>query len=391
MRILMIAPTPLFQPRGTPFSTLWRARALSRLGHQIDIVAYHVGEAVEVENVRVFRIPSIPFIREVKIGSALQKLILGVFLLGTSFAVFFRGRYDGVHGHDEGAFIGALLKILTGTPLVYDMHTSIPGHLVDFDHRLNRFRPLIRIAAWMERMIVARADQIVAISPDLEVRARRVSGDGRVRTIENIPFGEEKGAVQADRLRALKREIGLKDEVVVLYTGTFADYQRIDLLIQAVPKVVREYRGKVKFVLVGGDLEEIEEMRALATSLEVAQHVLFTGKRPPQEMSLFLGFANILVSPRVWAGNTPLKLYSYLRSGKPIVATNTLTHTQVLSEETAILTEPNPESFASGILRVLSDEALRRRVGAEGKRLAERRYSEEYYLASVARLYEDLP
>ena len=45
--------------------------------------------------------------------------------------------------------------------------------------------------------------------------------------------------------------------------------------------------------------------------------------------------------------NTPLKIYSYLRSGKPIVATNLLTHTQVLTPDIAKLVEPKPGPFAA--------------------------------------------
>ena len=62
----------------------------------------------------------------------------------------------------------------------------------------------------------------------------------------------------------------------------------------------------------------------------------FTGIRPPSEVRTAVHLCDILVSPRTSGTNTPLKIYSYLRSGKPIVATNLYTHTQVLNEEVSV-------------------------------------------------------
>ena len=66
---------------------------------------------------------------------------------------------------------------------------------------------------------------------------------------------------------------------------------------------------------------------------------MFAGQRPAEEIPLFLDAADVLVSPRSSGTNTPLKIYQYLRSGRPIVATRLLTHTQVLDDEVAILTD----------------------------------------------------
>jgi glycosyltransferase involved in cell wall biosynthesis len=88
----------------------------------------------------------------------------------------------------------------------------------------------------------------------------------------------------------------------------------------------------------------------------------------------------VLVSPRSRGTNTPLKIYQYLRAGKPIVATRLLTHTQVLSDETAILTGTAPAEFAQGILTALNDRQRAAAVGRRALELAETRYSEAAYL-----------
>ncbi|MCH7624768.1 MAG: glycosyl transferase family 1, partial [Chloroflexi bacterium] len=48
MKILMLAPQPFLEPRGTPFSVLGRLKALSQLGHKVDLVTYHLGSDVEI-------------------------------------------------------------------------------------------------------------------------------------------------------------------------------------------------------------------------------------------------------------------------------------------------------------------------------------------------------
>jgi glycosyltransferase involved in cell wall biosynthesis len=97
--------------------------------------------------------------------------------------------------------------------------------------------------------------------------------------------------------------------------------------------------------------------------------------------------ADILASPRIKGTNTPLKLYSYLESGKPIVATNLYTHTQVLNEEVAVLTEVDPEGFANGLLKILTNEALGKEIGMKGKELAQIKYNYSAYLSKIEDVY----
>ena len=140
-------------------------------------------------------------------------------------------------------------------------------------------------------------------------------------------------------------------------------------------------RTEVRFVLAGGRGDQIASARAMAASMGLGAAVIFAGQRAAEEIPLFLDAANVLVSPRRVGTNTPLKIYQYLRSGRPIVATRLLTHTQVLDDEVAILTSATPEGFADGILAALSDPARARAVGDSARELADTKYSYEAYLA----------
>ena len=113
----------------------------------------------------------------------------------------------------------------------------------------------------------------------------------------------------------------------------------------------------------------------------IGQVTVFAGERPAEDIPLFLDAADVLVSPRSTGTNTPLKIYQYLRAGRPIVATRLLTHTQVLDDDVSILTAPTPDGLASGILGALSDPAAAKALGERARDLAESKYSYEAYLA----------
>src|SRR5258708_221911 len=265
MHILMIAPEPFFEPRGTAFSEYHRIRALTDLGHTVDLVTYPFGNDVPIRGLRVYRSLRPPFMRRIGIGPSLAKVPLDVLLALTAVRRAFSGRYDAVHSHEEGIAIGIVLAWFLRLPHLYDMHSSLPQQLTNFAFSRSR-----------------------------------------------------------------------------LLTGLFVALERF---------VVRHSR----VVMAGGHPKQIAAVREEVARRGVADAVVFAGQRPASEIPLYLRMADILVSPRSTGTNTPLKIYQYLRSGTPIVATRLLTHTQVLTDDIAVLTPPTPEGFAEGILRLMAD------------------------------------
>ncbi|HET7221387.1 MAG TPA: glycosyltransferase family 4 protein [Vicinamibacterales bacterium] len=376
MRILMIAPEPFFEPRGTPFSEYHRIRALLELGHTVDLVTYPFGKDVSLPGLRVFRCLRPPFIHDVRIGPSLPKVALDAALALTTLRRAVADRYDVIHSHEEAGIIGVLLAALLGVPHLYDMHSSLPQQLTNF--AFTRSRLITRAFEWMERFVVRRSRVVIVICPQLGETVRGIDASVPTVLIENAPgAGETCGDATGESVRA---QLGVNPATpVVLYTGTFEPYQGLDLFFDAA-RVVARSRPDVRFVLAGGRPEQIEHARAAMHSQGLGNAVLFAGQRPADEIPAFLAAADVLVSPRSQGTNTPLKIYQYLRSGRPIVATRLLTHTQVLDDDVAFLTEATPEGFAAGILRAVDNPARAREVGAQAKRLADTKYSYEAYL-----------
>jgi len=116
----------------------------------------------------------------------------------------------------------------------------------------------------------------------------------------------------------------------------------------------------------------------------------FSGTRPPSELPAFLALADVLVSPRVKGENTPFKIYSYLASGRPIVATRIPTHTQLLDDSLAFLVEPTSEALAAGLRQALEQKDDARGRADRGLALVEREYSVERYREKIARAYKEV-
>ena len=373
----MIAPEPFFEPRGTPFSEFHRIRALTALGHQVDLVTYPFGQDVSMPGLRVFRSLRPPFVTGVKIGPSLAKIPLDAMLTLTTIRRALGGRYDAIHSHEEGGLIGAVLASLLRVPHLYDMHSSLPQQLTNFAFSRS---PLIRRAFLaIERFMIRRSRVVIVICPSLEETVRAIEPGARVVLIENAPGSADEAATPA-QAADVRRSLGLGAEIpIVLYTGTFEAYQGLDLLFEAMAGVRREHPD-ARLVLAGGQPDQIARAREQARAAGVQAETIFAGQRPAAEIPAYLLAADLLVSPRSRGTNTPLKIYQYLRSGKAIVATRLLTHTQVLSDETAILTEATPQAFAGGILAGLADRAMAAEVGRRARDLAETKYSYDAYL-----------
>lgn len=384
MKILMIAPQPFFEPRGTPISVFQRLEGLSKLGHNVDLVTYHVGRDVEIPGVQVFRAPRIPFIKKLKVGPSWSKLPLDIILSFKTVELLLRNRYDVIHSHEEAGMFTVPLAMLFHTRHLYDMHSSLPRQLVNFGFLDNWL--FIKLFELLERLMINTCDAMITIGPDLEAHVKTINPAVNQIMIENLPLRTGEGPDAPPQPEALRARLGLDGELAVVYTGTFERYQGVNLLLESARKVMDRF-DKVAFILAGGQAQQIEEMRALAKQLRLDDRIHFLGTVSVEEANQVLDMADILVSPRIEGTSVPLKIYSYLYAAKPILATNLIAHSAVLDHESAMLVEPTSDAFAQGLLALLEDPGLRSRLSHKARQLAEEKYNTANYLAKLEKIY----
>lgn len=383
-----MAPQPFFTPRGTPLSVYHRTRIAAELGAEIDFLTYGEGKDVDLEGVRIIRIPRIRLLEPVRVGPSFAKLVLDGFVLLWTIALLARRRYEVVHAHEEAVFFCTYLKPVFRFKLVYDMHSSLPQQLSNFG--FTRSRLLIGLFERLEEAALRAADVVITISPALaEYAVKQLGGPERHTLIENSLFDPVRLRGGAGKEPAEPSVRLLEDAPVVAYAGTLEPYQGIDLLLEAHAHVL-ERVPEAFLLIVGGSAEQVSEYAARASELGVDGSCLLTGYLPQEQARALVREATVVVSPRTRGVNTPLKIYEQLASGIPLVATRVPAHMQVLSDDVCFLADPDPESFAKALVEALGDPARRQQVVRAAQELYRTRYSVETYRTKMQNVMAQL-
>lgn len=384
MRILFLAPQPFFRARGTPFNVRALVRVLCECGHRVDLLTYPFGDDVTMAGLRVLRVARVPGIRDVKVGPSPAKVPLDGLMAWAALRRSLFRRYDVVHAVEEAAFIAHVLRRIRGLPYICDMDSHISDQL-RYSGTLSDGAVLRWVERW-ERGVLNRAECTITVCKALTDVASRMAPDTPVFQIEDVPV-DDGGPATPLEASALRRRLGLQDRRLVVYTGNLESYQGVDLLVDGFALGAAK-DARATLILVGGGEDQIAVLRQRAERQGIGDRVVFAGHRPPEEVPAYLAAADCLVSPRRSGVNTPLKIFTYMRSGRPIVATDALTHTQVLDRTCAVLAPADPEGIAAGILEVLADPDHGAELAERAMKRLQERFSREVFARKVRTTYE---
>ena len=379
MKVLILAPQPFYQERGTPIAVDMLVRVLSERGDNVDLLTFHEGAEREYDNLQIYRIKPVPSIKNIQPGFSAKKFYGDIFLFFRFVSLMWKKKYDVVHAIEESAFMALLICPLRSTPFVYDMDSSMTTQLID---RLRFLRPFRGVLRFLESLPMRYAAAVVPMCDALADEARRHRARNIVvlKDISLIGQGEEIGVAPN-----LRQELGLTGKMV-MYIGNLEKYQGIDLLLESFSIVIKE-NINASLIVVGGAAKDIDYYRALAERLAIGDCVQFLGPRPVGQIGQYMAQADILVSPRTQGLNTPMKIYSYLDSGVAVLATRLPTHTQVMNDGIAMLAEPEKEDFARAILKMLADDELRQRLARDARDHIQAEHSFSAFRVRVHELY----
>ena len=388
MRVLFLAPQPFFQDRGTPIAVRLALQVIAdRNVDTIDLLTYHEGKDFPIPGVMSHRI-WMPFVSNIGPGISIKKLICDFVFLFHALYLVIKARKEGgyqlIHAVEESVFIAWLVRKVFKIPYIYDMDSSLAMQVSEKWRFCKPIQPLLNA---LERIAVQGSLAVVPVCDALEVIAQK-HGASDTQILRDISLLNMSDTELKDS--SIRSEVSVADDaLVIMYIGNLEGYQGIDLLLDAMA-TIKDLADKeqVQCIIIGGSKEHIQQY-SNKVSRDGTDHIVsFAGPRPVETLNMYLSQADILVSPRSQGNNTPMKIYSYLHSGIPIVATRLPTHTQVMSDDTAVLTDATAAGYAKGLQMLIEDPQLRSRIGNAAHALAEEKYTFEIFSRDLNALYD---
>lgn len=360
------------------------AKELRRLGHQVTILALHHNlrdlserrytlEGVEVWYVGQMHVRKIDdtklYFGPLALIWVVIRSTLGLLwgALHVPSDVYHVGK-----PHLMNGLAGLIAGRLRRTPLYLDCD--------DYEAGSNRFS-----GAWQRWVVALFEDQMPKLARGVTTNTRFTATrllqlgvpPDRIVLVPNGVDRDRFGAPDPVRVERLRRDLGISDELVVLYVGTMSLVSHaVDLLIDALPMVRASCDGTV-LVLVGGG-EDLEALKERATRLGVGSSARFLGRVPPDQISAYYSLANIVVDPvnddLTARARSPLKIVEGLVCGIPVVTGDTGDRREMLLDgKLGFVAVPGSAAdLGHQIVLLLQDEGVRARMSSAAMMLRER-------------------
>ncbi|HQJ28130.1 MAG TPA: glycosyltransferase family 4 protein [Methanotrichaceae archaeon] len=287
------------------------------------------------------------------------------------------GQFDLAHGHDWHV-VGALdqIKHQYQVPYIWTIHSTEWGRNGNSPSQWEGSAEISHrewLGGYESALIIVTTERMRE-----EIRQIYSIPDSKIRTIPNgIIAGKIRRALDPGRI---KERFGISPiEPVVLFCGRMNYQKGPDLLVEAIPRILRE-RGDVRFIFVGeGDMRE--SCQRLAHDLGVEFACRFPGYLPGATKEELMNACDMVCVP---SRNEPfgVVVLEGWDVGKPVVATEAISIIRNFRD--GILAYVQPESLAWCINHLLQHPDEMRRMSEEGQRRVETEYSWD----NIARLTE---
>ena len=359
--------------------------AMSALGHSVHVLStdtlHGVGpDVATVDVVRPWALLRVPKVRR-----------LGPLAYGYQLSRGLRRRPAGerpdivYHRHGDFSAAGALVAQKLGRPLVLEVNALVVRWAGE--QGAVEISRLAWLARRIERHVFDRTTLFVAIS-DVVRDHLLEEGVPPARVIVS-PNGVDPHTFHPDVDPGnLRERLGIRDKTVVGFIGTFGSWHGVDVLAEAVTRVVAAHRD-VHFLMIG-DGPQRPRVEEIVDRAGVRRHVTFTGTVPAEQAPAHLAACDIFVSPHGRPRNgrfigSPTKLFEYMAMGRGIVASRLDQIGEVLEHgRTAVLVAPgDAEQLAAGILQLTNDSALARRLGENARQVVLERYTWKHNVERV--------
>lgn len=375
MRILQIYELPPHGDTGTggiEVAIMETSRQLVSLGHEVSILTGAKDKAgtITIDGVRIISVDMMGIMEKTWRGAKLSFARQLFFPLAVFFNRSNIPKMDVYHGHiyTSGMVAAYLAHRHHGVAI-----NTIHGSYYPMWHELTNpiaatfYRTAERILAPM----LAKICQLQLHTGDYFARQVLEWGasEHKVKTIHN--------GVDTERFKP--RNTGMPENLcipdrspVIITARRLVKKNGVEYLIRAVGHVLKEEDCHLVII---GDGEEAESLRALVQELDIGRHVHFMGFIPHDKLAPYLNIADIAVVPSLMEASS-LFMLEAMAMGKPVIATNAGGLPEVLDPSIGMLVEIMDEKgLALAILELIRDEGKRVELGKHARRCVEDRQS----------------
>ena len=301
-----------------------------------------------------------------------------------------------LHAHSPSLNGVAALKVgrKLGLPVVYEVRAFWEDAAVD--HGTSSAGGLrYRLTRELETWVLRRADAVTTICEGLRgaiINERGVPAE-RITVVPNaVDITRFRSNAEPDR--ELARSLGLGKDPVVGFIGSFYAYEGLDLLVEALPLLLRQV-PTARLLLVGGGFQD-DKLRAMSTALGLQDRIVFTGRVPHDQVGRYYDLIDVLAYPRrsmrLTDLVTPLKPLEAMASERLLVASDVGGHRELIRDrETGYLF---PADDADALADTLAELLLHRErwpaLKQQGRRFVEQERNWGATIANYAPVYDRL-
>lgn len=360
MRILIISNSYLPENNGTAIRTASLVRSLLKLNQEVNIGTIYpqtpqlfrmgddVSDCKNFDNI---------FIR--RFQSQLE-LTFGMFILN------FKRKFDVIHARGPRCgLIAWVLHILYKTPYIVELNYFLP--------QKNQIKDLLL------KQVLKSSSRLIVLSDYATHWAESTLGipKNRIDVVKNVIDAD---IFKPSSNKSIKEELGIKNEIVVGYAGTFFEWQGVFNFVEVANQVIKA-RKDVKFLMVG-DGPDYKKTSELIDDCGLSEYFILTGNVPYDEVKCYLDVMDIVLIARTRdilnQISIPLKVLEAMSMEKVVVATNVKGLEEVITNKiTGIIVDSNPKSISERILELIDDLSLRLSIGRAARNEILLKYQED--------------
>jgi glycosyltransferase involved in cell wall biosynthesis len=355
---------------------------LAARGHEVHLVTYGQGSAVEDRGFRHHRIRRLPGDDASRSGPRPLKPVLDALLARALVALLSRLRFDVVHCHNyEAAVVGLAARMRCKVPVVYHSHNLMGDELATYFGSRSSRKAAGVLGRLLDVTVPRAADHVIALCKfSADVLSSSGVSEDRIAVI--APAVDDCGpACDAARARAA---LGLRaDGEVIGYCGNLDRYQNLELLLDAFGILARRRDARL---LIATHAEDGAFARTIAER-GLAERATVVNVQSWRDARRAMEACDVLVLPRRYGSGVPIKLLNYLSLGRPVVAAGCGSKVLVDGVDALLTADDDARALAGTLVRLLADGDARTRLGAAGRARFLRDFTWDAVLPAVERVY----